>query len=864
MHLINAKLAGKDVPASLPASLIPPSLRGELGGTQEVIAPGVSSTTKDLFDLFDDTPAPAPAPVASPPAAPFSTAFLPTPPSRKPTAPSPRMSPAPTGAPSTAAATGFGMAPFAPATRPPPSDLLGDDSAEAPRAVPDNSAEIGNKQNHLANTTRSLTDLEKTRSDLESSASNSAKQLEELEEKLSSARVRHEAETKAVADLRIRVGEQKAKLQQLNADVISAESDLTAMKLEKDELEQAVLRDKEEVRGLQRKMKEVEDEKTGLKLVLEKLKKESRQQKGLVTIAKKQVSTAESGRDAMQQEIREVEKAAEEPEPVHAESAFPAPQAFSPSSLGTAAAVPLPATPKALSPAPTGTSQRSNNPFDRLGRGSKPPAPEATREISSPQEPTSPPLGTTAVLGAGAAVGAAAGVVAAGASTLFSAAKEAVTGEHEEHGPTEKDPFGAEGPADAATSVARTDPFGAPTTHPESEAEPKEETDPFGAPSTSGPAQSSFESQFDRGFGDSFGAAPTQQPTSSHTDFDAAFADFDEEPEKSPAANAPAEKAPAPVEHLNEEPPLGAEGIPAGIPKSALPDIQPDVERSMSTQAVAPSSVPDSPVVEDTIPSAEPETTGVAAHEHAAEEASSDEDEGPEDLEGPQKGYHGSSIEKTAAEPIEPASTSASPPVLSSPVTSETAETGTQKVRRSAPPPPSAKTSGAVPTSVADFDPFEAPISSAPTAPVVDEATHLPPGAAAATFAPTKSSFEDDDFDFSDLPPAQVEHASAQPPAVHTATSSAFDDEFANFDDEFDKPSTGQGSDGSNGMSKSYEMVSPNQPSAPFAPEASTTAKHYDEWGFGSGKKTVEPQQAAGGFTFDDAFGGDFEPAYVV
>jgi hypothetical protein len=62
-------------------------------------------------------------------------------------------------------------------------------------------------------------------------------------------------------------------------------------------------------------------------------------------------------------------------------------------------------------------------------------------------------------------------------------------------------------------------------------------------------------------------------------------------------------------------------------------------------------------------------------------------------------------------------------------------------------------------------------------------------------------------------------------------------------------------------MSKSYEMVSPNQPSAPFAPEASTTAKHYDEWGFGNGKKAVEPQQATGGFTFDDAFGGDFEPA---
>lgn len=112
MHLINTKLAGQDVPTTVPNSLIPPSLREEYGaGSQEVLAgQGPSSVTKDLFDLFDDPPqpvkqAPPPAPdqaPARPPPpqpAPFSpAAFLPPPPSRRSTAQDQRqMSPVPTG-----------------------------------------------------------------------------------------------------------------------------------------------------------------------------------------------------------------------------------------------------------------------------------------------------------------------------------------------------------------------------------------------------------------------------------------------------------------------------------------------------------------------------------------------------------------------------------------------------------------------------------------------------------------------------------------------------------------------------------------------------------------------------------------------
>lgn len=66
MHLIQQKLAGKDIPAALPQSLIPPSMR--TGSTPAVTQPAVPEAIRDL--LWDDdvpTSSPAPQP-ASPPA----------------------------------------------------------------------------------------------------------------------------------------------------------------------------------------------------------------------------------------------------------------------------------------------------------------------------------------------------------------------------------------------------------------------------------------------------------------------------------------------------------------------------------------------------------------------------------------------------------------------------------------------------------------------------------------------------------------------------------------------------------------------------------------------------------------------------
>lgn len=824
MFLINSKLSGKDLPAALPPSLIPPALRSQFTHS----APQVSSTSKDLFDLFGEDAAMSTSAPAT------AAAFLPQPPSRRGTTETSRQ---------VSAASQRGQGGFVPM---PAGDLLGDDGNEAQASFAlSQSAEVGNKKNQLENTKRSLTDLEKSREELTESTTSSASQLATLDAELAAARSKHETETKAVSELRIRVGEQATKLKQLQAEVIAAESDLTATRMEKDELEQALLRDKEEVRGLQRRMKELEDEKTGLQLLLDKVRKEARQQKGRVTIAKKQVSTAEASRDGVQREIHDVEATAE------AGSHDPVGEEFS-------STAPVTSSTRALSPEVTGTSQRSTNPFDRFTRS---------------QSPGSERQHSAGFAATGLVAGSAAGALATGLAFEANAA----TG-HESH--QDDVPTALEDTGQHLNHVARqddsqvteTDPFGAPVLSQSDESRPAAlpEDDPFGGPYS---ASSPTEVQGQSGFGDSFVdqdsamAVPQSVDTSAKappTDFDAAFADFDasvnpsDVPQTGEVANREAQTAGAQIS-LNPHSPFHN-------------DLRPEAERTVSTQAIAPSSAPDTPVAE--------QHEAVPKFPSAPEDESSDDNEGPEDLEGPVRSY---------SRPLSPANVEDVPIAASIPAATavSTPAEENHRVRRTAPPPPVARshTSASVsPTPAADAGALGAPTVSpmanteqngtpgtlldpfgAPQAPGTQEQATSPIGAppaavttseldpfGAPTFAtginhhgpsvvPKTAQFdEDDDFDFSDLPPNK------QSSSHHIApVSSAFDDEFANFDDDFDKPP----SQVNTSSDKSYEVVS-----APGAQGA------QDEWGMSQTQPAAPEVPTAGTLSFDDAFGGEFGP----
>ncbi|CDS01057.1 related to EDE1 protein involved in endocytosis [Sporisorium scitamineum] len=651
MHLINGQLAGKPLPQELPSSLVPPSMRSM--DLPAAVNPQQSDTQKDLFSLMDDdppaptisassafiTPSPAAPVVAAAQSTPFGAASPAPAPAPAPAAPQ-RSAPGPfdddffgggetTGAPTAAqpnqpiaaalspAATGgrsFGSAaafrspgvtsPTGAASSSASTSLLGTAAAAAGAAAGaafgsgDQSAEYGNKSIQLQSTEKAVSDLQTQRGTLESSVATNASTIVELESRLATVRSQHETESKLVKDLEERQQKQNAELKTLREDVIREESELSALKAEKDELEQALMRDREDVRDMKKRMNDVQTETKSLKEQLEKLRKDARQQKGLVAISKKQLATAEGEQDKVASEIEAVQRGelGDKEAADHATGA-----------AGVAPATRSAAAESVTSPA---ASVRSYNPFDRFGAsaasGSQPGTPAAAH---------TPSVGTKLAAGAGA--GAVLGGVVATATHHEDgshAATESAQPQHEAfaqpHQSSEADPFGVQHadtqPQQGASTVGFDDAFAVP-------GEPA-----VASTATLGHAQA-VSTDFDDNFGEDFGASATAVPASSA------------EP-SSAAETAAAEPKAAGDHHTAELATAGGLGAGAGVlGASAIHAAEPSHGEETSKQ-VEPGSSVDGPFGGEDVAAGKARAYEPDADED--EDSSDDDDEGPEEVGG--------------------------------------------------------------------------------------------------------------------------------------------------------------------------------------------------------------------------------------
>lgn len=261
------------------------------------------------------------------------------------------------------------------------------------------------------------------RESLETTLASQAAQLSALQTQLASAKASFETETALLSTLRERHAAQTAEINKVREDLIRGESDLSAVRVEKAELEGSFLRDKEEVRDLNRRMAEVTNQIATTKQEVEKVKKDAKQQKGLLAIARKQFATKESDKAKVDKELEEAQTdlANTIKEREEAEVAVPAERAKSPAeslaftaverpkssadslaferarspaeSLAFAAAQPLPLTPD-LTGAMSPGSAKSNNPFDKLAKYSESSIPRSQsplRSFSTAPVPTASP-----------------------------------------------------------------------------------------------------------------------------------------------------------------------------------------------------------------------------------------------------------------------------------------------------------------------------------------------------------------------------------------------------------------------------------------------------------------------------------------
>ncbi|WFD01543.1 hypothetical protein MOBT1_000211 [Malassezia obtusa] len=297
MRLINDKLEGKPLPEQLPPTYMPPSMRSH--DLPEAVDVKQTETQKELFSLLDtDAPVMSPSVAATA----FSGGGAPG------GAPGAREAPAPAPAPVPA------PAPSAPAARAPPAPASNagsaapsrsatafnafDDDFDAPTPV-SSGADVGNAQNALDSTNRSLDDLKTRRATAESTAARNATSLKELEAQLARARSEHETENAAVRELEERVKAQATELDTLRQDVIRTESELSATRTQKDELEQKLMQDREALRETKRQLAELQAETAQLREEKERIAKEARQHAGLAAIASKQLASAHDEHEAV-------------------------------------------------------------------------------------------------------------------------------------------------------------------------------------------------------------------------------------------------------------------------------------------------------------------------------------------------------------------------------------------------------------------------------------------------------------------------------------------------------------------------------------------------------------------------------------
>ncbi|KAK4699907.1 hypothetical protein P7C70_g6347, partial [Phenoliferia sp. Uapishka_3] len=843
LKLIRDNLAGKPLPEVLPLGLTPPSLRRGGATTQaQAQAPAVSQPQRDLLDLMDDEPL-APLPSQGTGQQQYPTTLSPQGTGQYPTSSifpqntgNRAVAPQSTGTSNsglqgtifpqatgqsqnlTPQGTGLGSSTAPRAIVPPKSSgnfFDDNDDADQSAKLSADSVTLGNLQNEYNSTTAAVTKLAHTRSELESSLSSTTSAINELQVKLSQARAAHETERTMVEDLQRRHGEQAQLLARQRTELITAESDLSALRVERTEIEGNYLRDKEDVRDMKKKMAEIALENKILKEELEKKRKEARQQKGLVAISRKQLMTAEAEREKLHAQIGSVEKdVAAEPEEEEEESPFDFGQGTT-TGHHVEAAVPLPVSPAPAMASPT-SSIRSTNPFDRfspISAVTSPMASPAISHIPTPSPPAHPPTSSSLPVAAAVAVGA--GAVAAvtalgaGVAGVLGVTAEQRKEESGEDATTpvpashEADPFGL--PA-TSSGEAEQDPFGLP-------ASGEVEKDPFGLPTSE--SKNAFDSTFDDGFGDDFSKAPVETiaPTATgSTDFEDAFSEVDNgtreraEGDHAAASTVSAEGKGKGVARQAEEEPESSddeneieEAVPSGHGTRELSEgsrASPQVGTSTSdsgesfvhVSAPAAESEMDTKfpaletLAEPTIPAAAERSISPASELDTFEDAAADS---------------GSPVSPTFG-----------------------ADSAVSGKKRPAPPPPArivTSQPSASPTAFDDAfgDSFgSAPAGTTSKAPLddFDDAfADLPPPVEAAhglgTSSFTSANTRDADFDtfdddFSFKPAFEAPTSTTHTPFVDSPStlahpSSAFDDSFASFDQAFEPTPSVHTRDGS-------------------------------------------------------------------
>jgi len=343
MYLIRQQRSKREgvtaLPTTLPASLIPPRMRGQVRPQTATSAfdpppqrvqlpvPKPTSALDDLFGLDDPQP-PAPAQVALGTGGsndPFGNSISPP-------APSSPVRPSATGStfkpfiPSSSFGRGLtthgtggsnSSTPSQAKAAPPhvtsfDDDLLGDAEPEVTKTLNNETTELANLSNQIGSLTKQVQDVQNQRSATQNELSQASAQKKNFEQRLSQLRAMYEKEAQDVRSLETQLNTARGETKKLQTE--SAVIDATYQDLQNQhrQIVAALQADQQENAGLKEKIRAVNAGIAQLKPQIEKLKLEARQQKGMVAINKKQLTTNEGERERLKTEVEDLTKSNEE------------------------------------------------------------------------------------------------------------------------------------------------------------------------------------------------------------------------------------------------------------------------------------------------------------------------------------------------------------------------------------------------------------------------------------------------------------------------------------------------------------------------------------------------------------------------
>jgi epidermal growth factor receptor substrate 15 len=324
MYLIRQQRGSRDgrgnLPLALPPALVPPSMRRQQAPPSQPTAPAFEnapvtqprSAADDLFglDAFN-SPAPAQAPQSTGGSVggPFQTPRSPPPPaavtsppaasSFKPFVPSSSfgqsLAPQTTGV---SAAQSRSLTSQTQAS----DDLLGDADPEISQKLTSETTELANLSNQVGNLSKQMTEVHGDRAKAEQELAQSAKQKRDFETRLTQLRAAYEQEVKDVKALQEQLTASRAETKRLQQDMAIIDGSHQDLRTQHQQISSALDADQRENASLKEKIRNVNAEVSQLKPLLEKLRSDARQQKGLVAINRKQLATNEAERDRLQAE----------------------------------------------------------------------------------------------------------------------------------------------------------------------------------------------------------------------------------------------------------------------------------------------------------------------------------------------------------------------------------------------------------------------------------------------------------------------------------------------------------------------------------------------------------------------------------